>query len=145
MNEALSFSPQMGDIYLMAAVCGALFIILVWLAFRLNKNKHPDPRRRVLMPMLSYFMALLALMGFLGSFWSVFKYPEVKVANERLLIGSEDFPMPKPSEMRLESYTGSGLGPATRVLLVQTKDRRTWAFPADRYNINGMMQAMRGE
>lgn len=145
MNEAISFSPQMGDIYLMIAVCAALFMIFVWLAFRLNKNKHPDPRRRVLMPMLSYFVALLALMGFLGSFWSVFKYPVVEVANERLLIGREDFPVPKPAEIRLENYPNSGLGSATRVLLVQTKDRRTWAFPADRYDINGMMRAMRGD
>lgn len=135
----------MGDIYTMAAACGALFIILVWLAFRLNKNKHPDPRRRVLMPMLSYFMALLALMGFLGSFWSVFKYPDVRVIGNQLTIGEETFPMPKPSEMRLENFTGSGLGSSSRVLLLQTKDRRTWAFPEDRYPIKEMMRAMREE
>lgn len=136
------YSPQLGDIYTMMGICGVLFVVLVWLAFRLNKNKHPDPRQRVLMPMLSYFMALLALMGFLGSFWSAFKYPTVGITEKNIVVNGTEFPRPLPGDIRLESYTGSGFSSTTRVLLVQTRDRRTWAFPEDRYPVNEMMRLL---
>lgn len=144
METGKIFTPQLGDIYGMMMVCGVAFVVLVWLAFRLNKNKHPDPRRRVLMPMLSYFMALLALMGFLGSFWSMFKYPTLEVTKTQMIIDGEANPLPTQSNIRLENYPSSGLGPATRVLLVQTKDRRTLAFPDDRYPVNEIMRELRG-
>ena len=140
MNE---YSPQLGDIYTMMGICGFLFVALVWLAFRLNKNKHPDPRRRVLLPMLCYFLSLLALMGLLGSFWSAFKYPTVGITASNIHINGTEFPRPLPGDLRLESYTGSGFNATTRVLLMQTKDRRTWAFPEDRYPINEMMRLLK--
>jgi hypothetical protein len=135
----------MGDVYGMMMVCGAAFILLVWLATRLNKNKHPDPRRRVLMPMLSYFMALLALMAFLGSFWSMFKYPTLEITQTQMIIDGTANPLPTRANVRLENYESSGLGPSTRVLLVQTKDRKTWAFPDDRYPVNEIMRQLRPE
>ena len=92
--------------------------------------------------MLCYFLALLALMGLLGSFWSVFKYPDVEIAADRIMLDGEEYPRPRKGDMRMESYTGSGLNATTRVLLIQTRDRRTWAFPADRYPINEMMRAL---
>ena len=138
-----TYSPQLGDLYLMIAICGFLFVTLVFLAFRLGKMKHPDPRRRVLLPMLCYFMALLALMGLLGSFWSAFKYPSVSIEPEAIVLNGESYPRPRQGDMRMESYTGSGFSSTTRVLLIQTRDRRTWAFPADRYPINEMMNKLR--
>lgn len=137
-----TYSPQLGDLYTMIAICGFLFVSLVFLAFRLSKNKHPDPRRRVLLPMLCYFIALLALMGGLGSFWSVFKYPNVSIEPEAIVLNGESYPRPRKGDMRMESYTGGGFNSTTRVLLIQTKDRRTWAFPADRYPINEMMNKL---
>lgn len=137
------FVPQLGDIYSMLAICGVGFVALVFLAWRLSKIKSVDPRRRVLLPMLAYFMALLALMAFLGSFWSLFKYPEVTITDRTFQVGEEEFPRPRKSEIRLENYTSSGLGDGGRVLLIQTQDRRTWAFPQDRYPINEMMGALR--
>lgn len=145
MNESNIFTPQLGDIYGMMMVCGAAFVLLIWLAVRLNKNKHPDPRRRVLMPMLSYFMALLALMGLLGSFWSIFKYPTLEITDQKMIIDGVENPLPSQTNMRLENYSSSGLGRSTRVLLLQTKDRKTWAFPDDRYPVNEMMQLLRRE
>ncbi|MEL7161279.1 MAG: hypothetical protein AAFN92_11025 [Bacteroidota bacterium] len=139
----MQYTPQLGDLYLTMALTGAAFLALVFLAFRLNKLKHPDPRRRVLLPMLAYFAALLALMVSLGSLWSVFKYPTVEVTATELKIGNTKYPRPNPQDLRLENYTGSGLGPATKVLLVQTKDRRTWAFPEDRYPVNEMLGKLR--
>jgi len=127
----------------MMAICGAIFVLLVWLALRLNKNKHPDPRLRVLMPMLAYFMALLALMAFLGSFWSLFKYPTLEIAAKEMIIDGERNRLPNASNVRLETYESGGLGPSTRVLLVQTKDRKTWAFPEDRYPVNEIMRLLR--
>lgn len=143
MQEPQIFSPQLGDIYTMLSACGAVFVVLVWLAFRLNKNKHPDPRRRVLMPMLSYFMALLALMGFLGSFWSLFKYPTIEISGTEMIIDGETNRLPNASNVRLEAYESGGLSASSRVLLVQTKDRKTWAFPEDRYPVNDMMRLLR--
>lgn len=133
----------MGDVYGMMMVCGAAFVLLVWLAIRLNKNKHPDPRRRVLMPMLSYFMALLTLMAFLGSFWSLFKYPTLEITETQMIIDGEASPLPARSNVRLENYSSTGLGPSTRVLLVQTRDRKTWAFPDDRYPVNEILRLLK--
>ena len=143
MQESHVFSPQLGDIHGVLAICGAVFILLVWLALRLNKNKHPDPRRRVLMPMLAYFMALLALMGFLGSFWSLFKYPTIEISGTEMIIDGESNRLPSASNVRLEAYESGGLGPSTRVLLVQTKDRKTWAFPEDRYPVTEILRLLR--
>jgi len=143
--ETTTFSPQMGDVYTMMSVCGAIFVLLIFLAFRLNKIKNVDPRRRVLLPMLCYFMALLALMGFLGSFWSLFKYPTLEITNTRMIIGGEENPLPSVANIRLENYASGGLGGSSRILLVQTKDRKTWAFPDDRYPVNDMMRLLRKE
>lgn len=143
MNDSNIFTPQLGDIYGMMMVCGAAFVLLIWLAVRLNRNKHPDPRRRVLMPMLSYFIALLALMGLLGSFWSVFKYPTLEITDQKMIIDGVENPLPSQANIRLEDYASTGLGMSSRVLFIQTKDRKTWAFPDDRYPVNEMMQLLR--
>lgn len=143
MNDSNIFTPQLGDIYGMMMVCGAAFVLLIWLAVQLNRNKHPDPRRRVLMPMLSYFIALLALMGLLGSFWSVFKYPTLEITDQKMIIDGVENPLPSQANIRLEDYASTGLGMSSRVLFIQTKDRKTWAFPDDRYPVNEMMQLLR--
>ncbi|TXF90742.1 hypothetical protein FUA23_04695 [Neolewinella aurantiaca] len=145
MQKIETFSPQLGDIHGMLAICGAIFVLLVWLAFRLNKIKDPDPRKRVLLPMLAYFMALLALMGFLGSFWTLFKYPTLEISDTEMIINGESNRLPSASNVRLENYESGGLGPSSRVLLVQTKDRKTWAFPEDRYPVNEIMRLLRKE
>lgn len=145
MQDQLQFIPQLGDLYVTMGACGVAFVGLVWLALRLNKLKHPDPRRRVLLPMLAYFVSLLALMGFLGAFWSSFKYPPVAVSGQEMTIGKTTYPLPKAREIRLESYPSTGLNPSTRVLLVQTKDMRTWAFPESRYPVNDMLRELRPE
>lgn len=141
--EAQTFSPQLGDLYTLMAVCGALFLTLLFVAYRLGKVTHPDPRRRVLLPMLAYFLALLALMGLLGAFWSSRKYPDLIVRGRQVTVDGQTFPAPAPAEMRLENYESGGLGPSTRVLLLQTPDRVTHAFPADRYPVNEIMGLLR--
>jgi hypothetical protein len=88
-------------------------------------------------------MALLALMGFLGSFWSMFKYPTLEVANGKMIIDGKANPLPSAANLRLENYDSGGLGSSARVLLIQTMDRKTWAFPDDRYPINDMMRLLR--
>lgn len=143
MDTSLKFVPQLGDLYGMMAIFGAAFFLLVWLAFRLNISKHPDPRRRVLMPMLAYFISLLALMGFLGTFWTYFKYPVVEITPGELILNGEAYPRPSTGNVRMESYASSGLGASGKVLLIQTKDRKTWAFPDSRYPINDMMKELR--
>lgn len=143
MQDPTVFTPQLTDIYTTMLACGLAFIGLVALAVFLNKNKHTDPRRRVLLPMLCYFAALLALMGFLGSFWSTFKYPTLEITATQMVIDGQYGPLPTPANVRLESYESGGLGPGSRVLLVQTKDRKTWAFPEDRYPVTEIMRLLK--
>jgi uncharacterized membrane protein len=143
MQDPTIFTPQLGDIHATMLVCGLAIVALVALAIFFNKNKHPDPRRRVLLPMLCYFAALLALMGFLGSFWSMFKYPKLEITATEMVINGQTNPIPSPANIRLENYTNSGLGPESRVLLVQTRDRKTWAFPEDRYPVTEIMRLLK--
>ena len=140
--EPTVYTPQLGDLYLAIGICGFLFVTFTFLAFRLNKVKTKDPRRRVLLPMLSYFVALLALMGLLGSFFSSTKFPVVEVHAKHLVIDGERVPKPRRGDVRMESNTGGGLGQTVRVLLLQTRDHRTLAFPSDRYDVNGMMRQL---
>ena len=144
-TQSGEFSPYLGDVYATMAVCGGAILLLLFAAYRMSKMGSPDPRKKVLLPMLAYFMALLALMGFLGSFWSTFKYPTVTVTATELNVGGEAYAKPRPHEIRLESVAASGLGDGGRVLLVQTRDRRTWAFPEERYDLTGMMRTLRGK
>ena len=137
------FAPDLGDVYTAMVLCGLGFIALVFVAFRLGKIDSPDPRKKVLLPMLAYFMALLTLMGFLGSSWSLFKYPTVELTPTAFIVDGNTFPKPRPNEFRLESYASSGLGDGGRVLLVQIKDRKTLAFPEDRYPINQMIRLLK--
>ncbi len=135
--EPASFDPELGDLYLTMAVCGALIALMVYLGLRASKQQHTDPRRRVLLPMLAYFGGLLALMAFLGAFWTTFKYPTVTIAPAEITIGNEVQPLPRLANVRLEAM-GFGLNSGERVLLLQTRDRRNWAFPANRYDIQRM-------
>ena len=135
--EPASFVPELGDLYLTMAVCGVLIVLMVYLGLRAAKQPDADPRRRVLLPMLAYFVGLLALMAFLGAFWTTFKYPTVTIAPSEIVIGDEVQPLPRLANVRLEAL-GRGLDTGERVLLLQTRDRRNWAFPADRYDIQRM-------
>ena len=141
--ETTSFTPQLGDLYALLACCLGVFVTLFFLAWRFNKIESTDPRKRVLLPMLCYFLALLCLMGAAGAFWSTTKFPNVEIAKASLTIDGERYPRPRKSEIRIQENDLGGLGGPNRVLLVQTKDKRTWAFPEDRYDILTMLRLLR--
>ena len=136
------FLPKLGDLYATLAFCGLGFAVMVYLAVRAGQGKNADPRRRVLLPMLAYFGALLALMAFLGAFWSTFKYPPVVMTATTMTIGGERYPLPRLTNVRLESV-GKGVNTTGRVLLLQTQDRKNWAFPDDRYEVTRMYSLLR--
>jgi hypothetical protein len=136
------FIPDKSDLYATLLVCGLAIIALVWVGVRASKAGHPDPRRRVLLPMLAYFGGLLALMAFLGALWATFKYPPVTITPNALFIDGEEHPLPSPSAIRLEAV-GRGVNITDQVLLVQTRDRRNWAFPGDRYDVRRMYGLLR--
>lgn len=138
------FVPEIADLYLTLGVSALIFLGLILLAVRMGRQKNVDPRRRVLLPMLAYFGSLLALMTFLGTLWSTYKYPSVTVAKNGITIGETTYPRPSTGNMRLEAI-GKGLNQEGRVLLIRTKDRKSWAFPADRYDVNRMYGLLRGE
>ena len=140
--EAITFTPALGDLYATLGGCALLIAVMIYLAVRAGKADEPDPRRRVLLPMLAYFGALLALMAFMGAFWSTFKYPEVTISAAKLTVGEAAYPIPNLANVRIENV-GPGINTDRQVLLLQTRDRKNWAFPADRYDVKRMYGLLR--
>ena len=138
-----TFTPDLSDLYLTLAVSGGVMALMVYLGVRANQLQDPDPRRRVLLPMLAYFGALLGLMAFLGALWSTFKYPTVEVQDRQLVIDGQRYPVPPPSAIRMEAV-GKGVNTTGRVLLIQTRDRRNWVFPDSRYDTQRLYALLRG-
>ncbi|MBB4077503.1 Na+/H+-dicarboxylate symporter [Lewinella aquimaris] len=140
--EAVEFIPELGDLYFTLVGCTVLIAVMIFLAFRASRAGEADPRRRVLLPMLAYFGALLALMALLGAFWTLFKYPNVTIDATTLTIGKEAYPIPNLANVRMEAV-GRGANTDETVLLIQTKDRKNWAFPGDRYDVRKMYGLLR--
>ncbi|MCP9237264.1 hypothetical protein [Lewinella sp. JB7] len=140
--EGTEFIPELGDLYFTLAGCAVLIAVMIYLAVRASRSEESDPRKRVLLPMLAYFGALLGLMAFLGAFWTLFKYPRVAVSPTTLTIGEEAYPIPNLANVRMEAV-GRGINTDETVLLIQTKDRKNWAFPADRYDVRTMYGLLR--
>lgn len=136
------FNPERLDIYLTLGACALGVAVMLFLAVRAARSRHPDPRRRVLLPMLAYFGGLLFLMAFLGGLWSSFKYPDVTITPTTFVVDGESLPLPSLGGVRLENV-GQGMNRDQQVLLVQTRDRRNWAFPGDRYDIKRMYGLLR--
>lgn len=141
--DTVTFTPVLTDLYATLAGCSAIIVVMVYLAVRAGNRKEADPRKRVLLPMLAYFGALLALMALLGSFWSILKYPTVTLSATELIVGDTAYPRPNLNNVRMTSV-GPGVNISGRVLLIQTKDRKNWAFPDDRYDIRHMYGLLRG-
>ncbi|WP_116127440.1 hypothetical protein [Lewinella sp. IMCC34183] len=136
------FIPVRTDLYATLAFCAAGVAVMLFLAVKAGRAQHPDPRRRVLLPMLAYFGGLLFLMAFLGALWSSFKYPDVTVTPTAFVVGDDELPLPPLGSVRLENV-GRGVNQDQQVLLVQTRDRRNWVFPGDRYDIKRMYGLLR--
>lgn len=144
--EPAVFRPDLSDLYFVMGACAVIFVAMAFLAFRASKQKTTDPRRRVLLPMLFYFASLLALMGLLGSFWSSLKFPTVAVHSDHVLLDGERFPLPRRSQVRFEDNASTRItNQSVRILILQTADRRNFAFPSDRYPVNEMMGKFRFE
>ena len=142
MNELQYFIPERSDLYFTLAACGLGVLGMLFLAYRASRSAHPDPRRRVLLPMLAYFGALLFLMAFLGGLWSSFKYPDVAIGPKVFVLDGEELPLPRLGSVRMESV-GRGVNLDQQVLLIQTRDRRNYVFPEDRYDIKRMYGLLR--
>ncbi len=141
--DGMVFTPLLTDLYVTLGICAVVIILMIYLSVVASRSKDSDPRKRVLLPMLAYFGALLGLMAFLGAFWSTFKYPEVRISERTLRIGEVEYPLPNVANMRLEAV-GRGVNREETVLLVQTNDRKNWAFPATRYEVRRMYAMLRG-
>ena len=136
------YSPQLNDLYLTMAGCAAGIGVMVFVATRVGQTGTRDPRKKVLLPMLAYFAGLLFLMALLGAFWSSFKYPKVTVTGTQLVIDDATYPVPPAGSMRLEQV-GKGFNRDETMLLIQTRDRRNWAFPGDRYDVQDLYRQLR--
>ena len=136
------FSPALQDLYLTMIACTAGIAVMVYLGLRAGRQTTRDPRRRVLLPMLAYFAGLLFLMALLGAFWTSLKYPVVTIAGTTMTIDGREYAVPSPTAIRLERV-GKGINIDETVLLLQTRDRRNWAFPENRYDVNTMYRQLR--
>lgn len=136
------YNPALSDLYLTMAGCALGIAFMVFLALRAGKSTTRDPRRRVLLPMLAYFGGLLLLMALMGAFWTAFKYPVVSITGKVMTIDGAEYRVPPPGSIRLEQV-GRGLNADQTVLLMQTRDRRNWVFPEQRYDVRNMYRQLR--
>lgn len=141
-NTEQIFQANNNDLWIWALLCFAAMLLLLALAIWLGKEKSPDPRRRVLLPMLFFFGALLALTGAAGNLLSLTKYPELAVTNNGIRLGKKAFPMPPKDAVRIEKI-GGGLGGERLILFLQTPEGKTYAFPDDRYPVQAIWQALK--
>ena len=140
--EASVFNPALKDLYLTMLACGLGIAGMVYLGVRAGRQPTRDPRRRVLLPMLAYFAGLLFLMALLGAFWTSLKYPVVSIKGTTMTIDGQEYAVPTAPAIRLEQV-GRGINTDQTVLLLQTRDRRNWAFPENRYDVNTMYRQLR--
>ena len=140
--EASVFSPALKDLYLTMLACGVGIVGMIYLSVRAGRQRTGDPRRRVLLPMLAYFAGLLFLMALLGAFWTSLKYPVVSIEGTTMTIGGQKYAVPSATAIRLEQV-GRGINTDETVLLLQTRDRRNWAFPENRYDVTTMYRELR--
>ncbi|WP_116108249.1 hypothetical protein [Lewinella sp. IMCC34191] len=140
--EPSVFTPGLKDLYITMAACAAGIAVMIFLGIRAGKRPSRDPRQRVLLPMLAYFAGLLFLMALLGAFWTAMKYPVVSISGRTLTIDEVEYPVPSPATIRLERV-GRGINADETVLLLQTRDRRNWVFPENRYDVSLMYRQLR--
>lgn len=138
------FQADNSDLWTYALLCSAATLLFVLMAIWLNKEKSADPRRRVLLPMLLFFGALLTFMGAAGNFLSLTKYPSLAVAATEIRLDGEVFPFPRRDAIRIEKISG-GLGGERLILFLQTPAGKTYAFPDQRYPVQAIWQALRRE
>lgn len=128
------YAPDLGDLYGGLIRSLLLFAILVAVGVWLSRRRgETDARLRVVLPMLVYFGALLSLISAGGNYLSTLKYPELAFSATRLSVDGEEFPMPRPNAVRIESVTDRLTRKQSNILLLQLDERRTLALPEDRY------------
>lgn len=142
-NEQI-FQANNSDLWTWALLCLGAAILLLVLAIWLSKEKSPDPRRRVLLPMLFFFGALLAFMGAAGNLFSLTKYPSLAVSATQIRLDDVVFPFPRKDAVRIEKMSG-GLGGERLILFLQTPEGKTYAFPDERYPVQAIWQALKKE
>lgn len=135
------FQPINSDLWAWAWLCLGLAFLFSILAIWLSKEKSADPRRRVLLPMLFFFGALLALMGAAGNLFSLTKYPELVLGSTEMRLDDKVFPLPKKKDISLVR-TGGALSGERLILFLRTPEGKTYAFPDKRYPVEAIWQAL---
>ncbi len=142
-NPALLFQATTSDLWTWVLLSLFAFLVLSFVAFRLGKEPASDPRRRVVLPMLLFFAALLCLMTAAGNFFSLTKYPDLAVVSPtEIRLGKQIFPFPRRDAIRMEKVSG-GLGGEHLLLLLQVSNGKTYAFPEERYDVEAIWQILR--
>jgi len=136
------FHPVTSDLITGMVISLLLVVIFAIVGWRLGSSKHPDPRRRIVLPMLFYFGSLIAFISLAGNLLAWNKYPVLEIGTDKMVLNGVSYPLARANDLRIESAT-TPLGRKTQILLLQTPEKKTFALPGDRYPIPEIMRSLR--
>lgn len=142
MNESYQlFAPDVSSLLWAVGLCTVLVIMLAIAGWKLSSAGGSDQRKTVVLPMLFFFGAMLALMGAAGNFLTYLKFPVLEVSERNIRVDGQEYPRPRKDAVRTERV--NGLGGESQLLLLQIPTGKTYAFPDDRYPVNEIRRALR--
>lgn len=137
------FTPELSDLWTGLIASAALFLAFAVAGLMLYGKKSDDARVRVVLPMLCYMAALLALVSAGGHYLTVLKYPEIGFNKFEIYVDGEPYRKPRPGDVRVESVNDQLTGATNQILLVQIDGQKTLALPGNRYPIKEIMQLVK--
>ena len=136
------FRPITTDLITGMVISLMLLFIFAIIGWRLGSSKTPDPRRRIVLPMLFYFGSLIAFISFTGNLLAWQKYPVLEIGADSMVLNGVAYPLARSSDLRIETASNPLTG-NTQILLLQTPQKKTYAFPGDRYPVPEIMRLLR--
>lgn len=134
------YIPEMGDLWMGLITSLVVFLLFAVGGVLLYRGKSKDARMKVVVPMLCYVAALLALVSAGGHYLTTMKYPELAIGPARMAVNGEQFPLPRPNDLRLENVSVGLDGRSGQILMLQLGGGRTLALPDDRYPVVEIMR-----
>lgn len=138
------FNPDTTDLWM--GLIGSMVLLIAFAigGFMLYNKKTADARLKVVLPMLFYMAALLALVSVGGHYLSMQKYPKIGLSKTKLMVADETFPLPRANSLRIESVEDRLTREVRQILMIQISGtQRTLALPDDRYPVKELMELLK--
>lgn len=136
------FTPDLGDLWVGLGGSLFLFLALAIGGFILYGRKSEDARVKVVLPMLLYMGALLALVSAGGHLLTSMKYPEISISKTRLAVDGKEYPRPRRDALRIETVDDRLTREQNQILLLKLGDGKTLALPDNRYPLEKMIKLL---